>query len=227
MTMEFRYLQPDDAEAAADIHIEGQPGTLLTRLGRPFLVQLYKTVCYSQWAEGIGVFDDGRLVGQTAVCVSSERFFSEFKWKYLWRVAIPVAISVAKNPRIMANVMNGWNYSDLTRSPEREADVIFLGVTHDYLRLGLGPELVRYLFGWGNLVGVKTATFMVEKRNRAMRWMVGQLKDLYVAHELEAYGRTMVFYKVSVPANAGDAKLPLGRPCTHAYIYSDNGKDQP
>ena len=42
--IEFRYLQPEDSEAAADIHTEGQPGTVLTLMGRPFLVELYRAV---------------------------------------------------------------------------------------------------------------------------------------------------------------------------------------
>jgi hypothetical protein len=56
--------------------------------------------------------------------------------------------------------------------------------------------------------------------------MIGQLHDLYVAHEFEAYGRQMLFYKVPIAANLEDAKLPLGQPCTMAHIYSKNGKGQ-
>jgi hypothetical protein len=225
--IEYRYLLPDDADTAADIHIEGQPGTVLTQLGHPFLVQLYKAVSYSRWGEGIGAFDDGRLVAQTAMCVSSARFFSEFKRKYLWRVAAPSAVSVLKHPTIISNVVKGWSYADQTRSPEREGDVIFLGVTRDYVRHGLAPEIVRYMFGWANLVGLKSANFMVEKRNRPMRWMIGQLNDLYIAHEFEAYGRQMLFYKVPIAANLADAKLPGGAPFTHAHIYSKNGHSAP
>jgi hypothetical protein len=222
--IEFRYLQPEDAEAAADIHKEGQPGTVLTLLGRPFLVELYRAVCTSQWGEGIGVYDNGRLVAQTAMAVSSARFFSEFKWKHLWRVAIPVAWAVLKNPKIIFYVAKGWSYADQTRSPEREGDVIFLGVTQEYMRHGLAPEIVRHMFGWANLIGLTSANFMVEKRNRPMRWMIGQLKGLYVAHEFEAYGRAMLFYKIPIAANQEDAKLPLGKPYTPAYCYSQNGK---
>ncbi len=225
--IEYRYLQPSDAEVAADIHIEGQPGTVLTQLGRPFLIQLYKAICLSQWSEGIGVYDDGRLVGYGAVAVSSARFFGEFKWKYLWRVALPAGLSVLKNPRIISNVIEGWGYADKVSSPEREADVLFLGVTRDYMRHGLGPEIVRYMFGWAGLVGLRTANFMIEKRNRPMRWMIGQLNDLYIAHEFEAYGRTMLFYKVPIEPNLANAKLPLGQPYTHAYVYSKNGKNAP
>lgn len=222
--IEYKYLQPKDAVAAADIHIEGQPGTVLTQLGRSFLVQLYKAVCYSKWGEGIGVFDGDRLIGHTAMCVSSSHFFAEFKWKYLWRVAVPSAISVVKNPQILSNVVKGWGYAEQTRSPEREGDVIFLGVTRDYMRHGLGPEIVRYMFGWANLIGLRSANFMIEKRNRPMRWMIGQLNDLYVAHEFEAYGRNMLFYKVPIASNLAGAKLPQGQPYRQAYIYSTNGK---
>ena len=222
--MEYRYLQPADAEAAADIHIEGQPGTILTLLGRRFLVQLYRAVCSSQWGEGIGAFDDGQLVAQTAMAVSSTRFFSEFKWRHLWRVSGPVVWSVAKNPRILSDVAKGWSYADQTRSPEREGDVIFLGVKREYQRHGLAPEIVRHMFGWADLIGLKSANFMVEKRNRPMRWMISQLNDLYVAHEFEAYGRSMLFYKIPIASNLQGAKLPMGQPHTPAYRYSKNGR---
>ncbi|MBN1218991.1 MAG: hypothetical protein JXM69_08685 [Anaerolineae bacterium] len=221
--MEFRYLQPEDAEAAAEIHIEGQPGTVLTLMGYRFLVELYRAVCCSQWGESIGAFDDHRLVAQTAMAVSSSKFFSEFKRRYLWRVTLPVALAVIKNPTIISHVINSWSYAEQTRSPEREGDVIFLGVKREYVRHGLGPELVRHMFGWADLIGLKSANFMVEKRNRPMRWMVGQLNGLYVAHEFEAYGRQMLFYKVPIAPNLADARLPLGQPFTPAYVYSKNG----
>jgi GNAT superfamily N-acetyltransferase len=222
--IEFRYLQPQDAERAADIHIEGQPGTILTLLGRPFLIELYRAVCSSQWGEGIGAYDDNRLVGQTAMAVSSAKFFAEFKRRHLWRVAGPVAISIARRPQILLDAVRGWSYADQTRSPEREGDVIFLGVTKEYTRRGLGPEIVRHMFGWAHTIGLVSANFMVEKRNRPMRWMVSQLKGLYVAHEFEAYGRPMIFYKIPIAQNLADARLPLGRPYTPASVYSKNGK---
>ena len=51
--LEYRYLQPEDAKAAAEVHVEGQPGTVLTMLGQPFLEELYRAVCCSEWGEGI------------------------------------------------------------------------------------------------------------------------------------------------------------------------------
>jgi GNAT superfamily N-acetyltransferase len=222
--IEYRYLQPQDAEAAADIHIEGQPGTTLTLLGSRFLVELYRAVYHSQWAEGIGVFDGSRLVAQAAIAVSSAKFFAEFKIRYLWRVAGPVALSILRNPAIINYVVQGWGYADQTQSPEGECDVIFLGVQRDYVRHGLGPELVRHMFGWANLIGLKSANFMIEKRNRPMRWMIGQLKELYIAHEFEAYGRQMLFYKVPIAPNLTDAKMPLGQPHSVTYTHSKNGK---
>lgn len=221
---EFHYLQPHNAEAAADIHVEGQPGTVLTLLGRHFLVELYRAICCSEWSEGIGVFNqEGQLIAQTAMAVSSAKFFAEFKRRHLWRVALPVAGSIARNPKIIMDVLKGWSYADQTRSPEREGDVIFLGVKREYLRHGLGPEIVRHMFGWANLIGLKSANFMIEKRNRPMRWMIGQLQDLYIAHEFEAYGRPMLFYKIPIASNLADAKLPLGQPYTPAHVYSKNG----
>jgi len=221
--IEYRYLQPEDAEAAADIHIEGQPGTLLTLLGRRFLIELYRAVPRSQWGEGIGAYDNGQLVAHTAMAVSSDKFFAEFKTRYLWRVTLPVGLAVLKRPKIISYLTQSWRYADLTHSPEREGDVIFLGVKHAYLRQGLAPEIVRYMFGWANLIGLKSANLMIEKRNRPMRWMIGQLNGLHVAHQFEVYGRPMLFYKVPIAANQGNAKIPVGQPYIPAYVYSDNG----
>ncbi len=221
--LEYRYLQPEDAKVAAKIHVEGQPGTILTLLGISFLETLYQAVCRSKWSEGIGVFDKGQLIAQTVMAVSSEKFFAEFKQRYLWRVSLPVMLAIAKNPKIISYVVQGRNYPDQTRSPEQEGDVIFLGVKHEYLRQGLGPEIVHHMFGWADLIGLKSANFMIEKRNRPMRWMIGQLDDLHIAHEFEAYGRVMLFYKVPIASNITQAKLPLGQPYTPAYRYSKNG----
>ncbi len=220
--IEYRYLRPEDAPAAAEIHVEGQPGTILTQLGHHFLVELYRAVCFSEWGEGIGAFDGDRLVAQTAMAVSSEKFFGEFKTRRLWRVAGPVAWSVLRNPSIISSVVKGWSYADQTRSPEGEGDVIFLGVKRKYVRHGLGPELVRRMFGWAELIGLTSANLMIEKRNRPMRWMIGQLNGLEVAHEFEAYGRQMLFYKVPIAANLEIAILPLGQPVTPAHVYPNS-----
>jgi len=223
--VEFRYLQPHDAEAAAKIHVEGQPGTVLTLLGERFLVELYHAMTCSEWAEGIGAFDNGELVAQAAVAVSSSKFFAEFKAQHLWRVTIPVTLSVLRKPKIFAYFAQSWRYAEFTRSPEGEGDAIFLGVRKKYLRHGLAPELVRHMFGWAGQVGLKSANLMIEKSNRPMRWMISHLNGLYVAYEFEVYGRPMLFYKVPIALNLADAKLPLGQPYVPAYQYSNNGRE--
>ena len=101
---------------------------------------------------------------------------------------------------------------------------MFLGVKKEYLRRGLGPEIVRHMFGWANVVGLTSANLMIEKRNRPMRWMISQLNGLHVAHEFEVYGRSMLFYKVPIAENLAGAKLPLGQPYTPAHVYSANGR---
>lgn len=217
--IEFRYLQPKDAEAAADIHIEGQPGTVLTLLGRSFLVELYRTICLSQWGEDIGAFDDDKLVGHVAIAVSSAKFFSEFKWRYLWRVTVPVTLSVLRHPQIITHLIKGWSYAAEAQSPERESDALFIGVRREYMRHGLGPDLIRYAFAWGASIGLDSTTFMIEKRNRAMHWMIAQMKELQAIREFEAFGRKMILYRVPIAPNLIGTKLPHGQPYTPAHSY--------
>jgi ribosomal protein S18 acetylase RimI-like enzyme len=223
---EYRYLQLEHAEAAAEIHVEGQPGTVLTLLGHRFLVEFYRAVVQSRWAEGFGVFNENdELVAQSVIASSTDRFFAEFKLRHLWRVALPVTWAVIRNLQIIPYVVNGWSYADMVRSPEGECDVIFLGVKREYLRQGVGPELVRHMFGWTGSIGLQSANLMIEKRNRPMRWMIGQLNGLHIAHEFEAYGRSMLFYKVPIAANLEDAKMPQGQPYASVYTFSKDGKD--
>jgi len=76
------------------------------------------------------------------------------------------------------------------------------------------------------LHGAKTANFMVDKRNRAVRWLVShQLNGFFLAHEFEAYGRTMMFYKVPIAENLEQAKMPQGQPIAsaHTYIEAETG----
>ena len=217
--IEFCYMRPEDASIAADIHIAGQQGTTLTLLGRSFLEEFYRAVCCSVWSEGVGAYDDGNLVGFVAVAVSSDKFFAEFKRKHLWRVALPAVWAVIKHPKIIKYVVQGWSYSDQTHSPERECDGLFIGVKREYVRLGLAPTMVKTMFAWANSIGIETVTFMIEKRNRPMRWMVSYMNDLYVDHEFEVYGRPMLFYKAPIAANLDEAEMPKGKPCTPAHAY--------
>jgi ribosomal protein S18 acetylase RimI-like enzyme len=220
---EYRYLLPEYLDNAVDIHIQGQPGTTLTLLGRHFLTQLYRAALYSKWAEVFGVFHQGELVAQALMAVSSAHFFSEVKWRYLWRAALPVGMSLVKNPQLFSYIGQSWRYADLTRSPAGECDTIFLGVKKECMRHGIGPELVLHLFSWASLHNMKTANFMVDKRNRAVRWLVShQLNNFYLAHEFEAYGRTMLFYKVPVADNLDRAKALAGQPVVQAFVYSEN-----
>ncbi|RME73562.1 MAG: hypothetical protein D6784_11755 [Chloroflexi bacterium] len=228
MNLEYRYLPPEFVPDAVDIHIEGQPGTMLTLLGRPFLLELYRATLYSRWAEGFGVFHNGQLVAQAAMAASSAHFFGEFKRRRLWRVSLPVAAAIFKAPRLLKYIGQSWRYADLTRSPDGECDVIFLGVKREYMRHGIAPELVNYMFGWAHLHGMKSANFMVDKRNRAVRWLVShKLKGFYLAHEFEAYGRTMLFYKVPIADNLDTAKMPAGEPVVPAYTYTEDENGNP
>jgi GNAT superfamily N-acetyltransferase len=51
------------AHQAAEIHVEGEPGTLLTNLGKPFLTTLYAEVCHSEWGFGVVALDGEVVTG--------------------------------------------------------------------------------------------------------------------------------------------------------------------
>jgi ribosomal protein S18 acetylase RimI-like enzyme len=124
-----------------------------------------------------------------------------------------------RHPKIILHIIKGWGYAVQGGNLEREGDALFLGIKREYMRHGLAPELIRYSFAFMGSIGVETTTFMIEKRNRAMHWMISQMKGLQVIREFEAFGRKMILYRVPIAPNLTGTKLPLGEPYTPAHNY--------
>jgi hypothetical protein len=56
-------MEPHRAGQVAEIHIQGQPGTFLTNLGKRFLTTLYRQICHSEWGFGVVAVDGGVVAG--------------------------------------------------------------------------------------------------------------------------------------------------------------------
>lgn len=204
----YRMLAPRWASDAARIHAEGQPHTVLTKLGHHFLTEFYRHQCESQYGACIGAFDGDELVGIITLGLPNARLFDEFKRQRLWRVAPAVALQMIRHPDLVRFLWQSWKYTDIVETGEDEADVLFLGVKKKYQRLGVAPELIKCVLGWMGAHDVPYCLMMVEKDNRALRWVISSLVNLEIAREFEAYGRTMLLYRLPVMDNQEGTRLP-------------------
>ncbi|MFQ5610685.1 MAG: GNAT family N-acetyltransferase [Anaerolineae bacterium] len=204
----YRMLAPRWAADAAEIHAEGQPHTVLTRLGHRFLTEFYRHQCESDYGACIGAFDGQKLIGIITMGLPNTRLFAEFKRKRLWRVAPAVVLQMIRHPNLLGYLGQSWRYTDIAESPDNEADVLFLGVRKAYQRAGVAPELIKYVLGWMGANGFPYCSMMVEKRNRALRWVISDLVNLEIVKEFDAYGRKMLLYRLPVMDNQAGALIP-------------------
>jgi hypothetical protein len=57
--VEYQLMERHHAGQVAEIHIQGQPATLLTNLDKPFLTPVYREICHSEWGFGVVAVDGG------------------------------------------------------------------------------------------------------------------------------------------------------------------------
>jgi ribosomal protein S18 acetylase RimI-like enzyme len=204
--MELTSLTPEHARQAAEIHAEGQPGTFLTRLGLDFLTVLYAAIPESPWTFGRVVMDGEIMAGVGVVAVDTDQFFRDVKRHHWPRVAWSVARQVLRDPSLIGYIIQSVRYpSKLAPAPD-EAEVMFLGTRHAYRRQGIGPKLLLAVLNEAHRRGCSSATAIIDRRNRPIRWMIASLPGIHVDRELEMYGRTMLVYRVPLPLD--EAALP-------------------
>jgi ribosomal protein S18 acetylase RimI-like enzyme len=204
--MELTPLTPEHARQAAEIHAEGQPGTFLTRLGLDFLTTLYAAMPESPWTFGRVVMDGETVAGVGVVAVDTDQFFRDVKRRHWPRLGWSVARQVLRDPSLISYIIQSVRYpSKLAPAPD-EAEVLFLGTRRAYSRQGIGPKLLLGVLDEAYRRGCASATAIIDRRNRPIRWMIASLPGIHIDRELEMYGRTMLVYRVSLPLD--EAALP-------------------
>lgn len=154
--MQYKLLEPHHADQAAEIHIEGQPDTLLTKLGKPFLITLYTEICFSEWGFGVVALDGEVVTGVAILSTSTSQLFRDLKRRRAVQLLLPIIPRLITHPRILLDVYQSWRYpakmgvgrkhsmsdngatdqqeeEDTTRpSKKKDAEFLFLGVRKAY-----------------------------------------------------------------------------------------------
>jgi GNAT superfamily N-acetyltransferase len=183
----------------AEIHIEGQPGTFLTRLGLGFLTKLYEAMAGSPWAFGSVVMDGDMVAGVGVLAFDTSQFFGEVKRRHWYRLVWPVMRQVIRHPSLLGEILQTLRYPVKLSAPPGEAEFLFLGLRRAYMRRGIAPHLVTHLLDEAYRRGCDSATTVIDRRNRAIRWTIATLPGVYVDHEIELHGKTMLVYRVKLP----------------------------
>jgi hypothetical protein len=108
--MQYKLMEPHHAHQAAEIHIEGQPGTLLTKLGKPFLSTLYTEVCHSEWGFGVVALDAEVVTGVGILSTSTSRLFRDLKRRRAMQLMLAVIPRLLTHPHLVVDVYQSWRY---------------------------------------------------------------------------------------------------------------------
>jgi len=108
--MEYKSMEPHHAPQVAEIHIEGQPGTLLTKLGKPFLTTLYAEICHSEWGFGVVAMDGEVVAGVGVMTTSTSRLFRDLKQRRAVPLLLAVIPRLLTHPGLVRDVYQSWRY---------------------------------------------------------------------------------------------------------------------
>jgi GNAT superfamily N-acetyltransferase len=197
--MELTSLTPEHARQVAEIHAEGQVGTFLTRLGLDFLTTLYAAMPESPWVFGSVVMDGEIVAGVGVVALDTDQFFRDVKRRHWPRLLWCVARQVLRHPSLIGEIVQSVRYPAKLSAPPGEAEILFLGIRRAYMRQGIAPDLLDHLLDEAYRRGCPSATATIDRRNRAIRWMIAALPGVYVDREIELHGETMLIYRASLP----------------------------
>jgi GNAT superfamily N-acetyltransferase len=197
--MELIPFTQEHARQVAEVHVEGQAGTFLTELGLDFLTALYAAMAISPWCFGYVLVDGETVAGVGVAALDTQQLFREVKRQHWPRLALPVVRQVIRRPALIARIIDNFRYPLKLAAPPGEAEVLFIGLRRTYMRHGLGPQLLDRLLDAAHRRGCGSATAIIDRRNRAIRWTIATLPGVHVVHEIEMNGRTMLVYRVKLP----------------------------
>ena len=171
-------MQPHHAPQVADIHIEGQPGTFLTRLGHGFLTTLYAEISRSPYGFGVLVVEGDLVVSVAVLSTSTPRLFADMKSRRALRLILPILPQVFKHPTLLRDIWHTWRYpskssaSDNKQPGERrrkaEAEFLFIGTRSEYRRQHIGAYLFDRAIAQAIRRGVHQISAVVDQKNERM-----------------------------------------------------------
>jgi GNAT superfamily N-acetyltransferase len=113
-SMVIKKLDTSDAKSIAEVHYESFKNFFLTSLGKPFLVQFYKSVLSHPNGFGFGVLFEGELVGFAIGTKNSSKFYKSILKSNGIKMGIAAFVRLLINPSKIKRLINAFLSSNVS-----------------------------------------------------------------------------------------------------------------
>jgi len=193
----IREMRPEDAPAAASIHIEGQPGTFLSSLGEAFLRALYAELSCSPYGFGYVAEEKGVVMGVVAATTDTPALFKDMALRRGWRLALPLVGRLLRHPSLIGKVLQTFTYPGKEGHRPGQGELLFIGVRGQARRQGTGSRLVEALVRGCRERGLTDLVVTVDASNEGANHFYIAKGFVYVK-DFELYGRRMNLYHLDL-----------------------------
>lgn len=218
-------LAPEHAQAAARLHIAGQPGTFLTALGPDVLTALYTLLPQSAVGFGFAAVDatatdnaapddDGAVLGFVSATTSVGRLFMEMGTRRLGAFAPALLRRYARQPYLIARSVQTVLYPMLVHTDDvadahnqggAPAELLSIMVAPAARDRGIGGALLAQLVQACDARGIERLDVTVDAANDGARRFYARHR-FELRKEFALYGRAMCLYRrVLADELTGDA----------------------
>jgi GNAT superfamily N-acetyltransferase len=143
--------------------------------------------------------DGDGVAGVGIIALDTVRLFGTIKRRYWHRLLWPVVKQVVRHPALIGQLVQSLRYPNTLKPLPDEAEVLFFGLRHTYMRLGIGPHMLDHLLDETYRRGAPRLSATIEKRNRPVRWMIANRPGVRVDQEIVLNGKTMLVYRAELP----------------------------
>jgi ribosomal protein S18 acetylase RimI-like enzyme len=222
--MNITTLATTHAVDAARLHVAGQPGTFLTRLGPEVLTVFYRALPQSATGFGFvlgvpaGEAQPPTVVGFVAATTSTGRLFLELGTRHLRHFLPPLLRCYGRRPALVGQSLQTLCYpffahSQTVATQQPAAELLAIMVEPAYRSQGMGTQLIEELVRACQVRQIAALTVTVDSRNEGARRFYAR-QGFAEEHTFQLYGREMCQYQrpvAPVQATQGQATVPEAR----------------
>lgn len=200
--MQIVSLTPAHAADAARLHILGQPGTFLTRLGAPVLAVLYRTLPCSAVGFGFTALStEETVLGFVAVTTSTNRLFLEMLTRRLPQFVLPLLARFVRHPSLVLHSVGTLRYPLLVRENEDSsadgAELLAIMVRPDVRSRGIGAALLNAVLDDCRRHHLAHLDVTVDAANEDARRFYTR-HGFVLCKRFRLYGRAMCLYRLTL-----------------------------
>jgi len=184
------------AAAAAELHIEGQPGTFLTALGPTFLTVLYRQLAISPSGFGFAAVNTSdQVVGFVSATTDIGAFFKDI-WHYGHQLVIPLITRFLTRPGLIIRAFETLRYPGQTGRDTR-AELLSIMVRRECRGQSIGTRLLEALIAECRARGLREIAVTVDAANEGANRFY-QNRGFRHHREFRLYCRTMNSYILEI-----------------------------